>query len=266
MSNCLVTKLKSTVVNDRLLKPGEIYLKANEIGNKFTFSAPANTIVTVYAKKGTVYAAYGTIPVDNPDPATIVNVSAQITIGNAGYFDVYLPDGAEASVVSSYDLNGCSAGGVAPSVYRYMQPLTSSVLFYGGRLSDLPAEKVANVKVLDFGITDFDADILSYISAAASATGVTCPKYSNAITAEQFGAALSTTATMFIGPRNTKFTGTIEGFVAAQRAKGKTEGNLKWFNGAQTGVTFNGENVGNAWDTITWTSSTITFLGVTVNA
>lgn len=61
--------------------------------------------------------------------------------------------------------------------------------------------------------------------------------------------------------------GTVEGFVARQRADGRTTAELSAFSVSATNVTFNGHVLtGNQNNTLSWTENTITCYGETINA
>jgi hypothetical protein len=61
--------------------------------------------------------------------------------------------------------------------------------------------------------------------------------------------------------------GTVEGFVASQRAAGRTTAEFTLFNVSSTNVTFNGHTLAGYQNlTLSWTANTITCYGETINA
>lgn len=68
-----------------------------------------------------------------------------------------------------------------------------------------------------------------------------------------------------IALRKTLVSGTIESFVAAQRAAGRTTGSVSGNSAGWGNVTFNGSTT-NAKGAVSWTATTITMNGVTINA
>lgn len=273
-NDCLVTKLKGVVSNPDLMKLGQCVIKSpNSELDLFVLGLPVGQSVIITPRNGsTIYAAEDIIK-DNPGtpiagPTTITSTK--------GYYSVYAPNFGEFTIDDFYNkITRIIQGGIPIHVWNYLTNFIDGGVIllasdmYSSKLSTLDKNTLSRVtSVIDFGLIDLDDNIMDYIAACTNATMVYCATYMQPCTAEEFGAVLNTNITRFIGPRgNAQFGGTIEGFVAAQRAKGRTSGSIQWFNGNLTNsVTFDGEPIGNAWDTITWTADTITFLGKTINA
>lgn len=64
---------------------------------------------------------------------------------------------------------------------------------------------------------------------------------------------------------NSKCSGTIESWVQAQRANGRTTGSVTGNSGNSSNVTFNGSTA-NAKGSVSWTATTITMNGITIDA
>lgn len=272
MANCLVTKLKGTVNNPDLLKLGQCMISTDDwVGeeqytNLFVYYKPTGQPVTITPKSGVVYIAIDIDTANLPEPAV-----APTVITDYDHFSVYIPDGGEFFVEDYYNaITGCNIGGLKPEIFNYLTTFEGNLLLSKNcLLSNLNVSLLSRVSgIFDLGGAIFDTNLMTYIEAAVNATGIYCGSYDKPCTAEEFGAAFSTTVTEFVPPRgNVQFSGTIEGFVAAQREKGKTSGSIGWYSGdtANT-VTFDGLPIGGPWDSLTWTANTITFLGKTIHA
>lgn len=274
MENCLITKLKGTIDNPDLLKLGQCVFSTENTyfsGDQKLFVYWTTHPVTVSPRRGNCYVGVSLDLQNLPAPITGPTV-----INTTTYFSVYLPDGGEWVLDDYYHaITSQENGSIPVHIFNNLVDFTGGLTLGAGKLSSINKEQLAKVHTLmDFGfgqpagLIDDGGDIMEYVSATTNATTVYIVTFKRPCTAEQFGAALSTTVTRFIGPRgNTQFTGTIEGLVAAQRAKGRTSGSIQWYlSSPEVPVTFDGENAGGAWDTIVWTASTITFMGKTINA
>lgn len=277
MRNCLVTKLKGTVDNPNLLKLGQCVIEGYKALNSsdnidlFVFTLPIGQSVTVTPKSGTIYFVED---INRDNPGTPITGPTTLTI-TTEHYSIYTPDFGAFLIDDFYNkATSIIQAGVPVHVWNYMTSIVEgNILFlpsnyYSNKLSDIDKATLPRITgTIDFGYIDYDCSIMDYIAACTNATKIYCVYYMRPCTTEEFGAALNTNVISFIGPRgNSQFGGTIEGLVAAQRAKGRTSGRIDWFNGnAVNSVTFDGEPIGGAWDTLTWTANTITFLGKTIN-
>jgi hypothetical protein len=277
MENCLVTKLKGTVDNVNLSKIGELVVKTK--GNIILTSENA---ITVRANKNAISLVNGG-PYSNSvnvpagmNPATQIYVSEECTVFIPKYYlhtiTINPSDNIDLNFTGEFDVleGGVGFGavavgtkfdlGIAPKKLVNISASNYTISFNG--------DSYPILKKVSFESTNKDQviNISDLVSKAPLLEEYRCySNYQNG-TFEGFGNAKR--LNLIYGFNGT---GTMEGFVAAQRlASGDREArttgsaNLMWCGN----ITFQGVSnlVLGSVKTLSWTADTITFDGTTINA
>lgn len=273
--NCFVTKLKGVVSDNTLSRFGELPIKVVAGSFQINNSTSDTLVRSDKASLSLVNGGPGANSVTVPKAAnTTTNTTVYITTDCTIFLPQYELN--RFYFLPAADLNIKYVGGSLEEG-AYISITASSVSVHLGSLP-INARSIAN-SMCTF---DFDSDEYPYLitinsnlsnrvwvvnaeelaeklpaireytlwSTAANSTG----------TFDDFG--VCTGLTSFKGFHGS---GTIEGFVAKQRAASRTTGSVTLqYLGA---VTFNGStiNSGTA-KTLSWTANTITFDGTTINA
>ena len=249
MEKCLVTKLNGVVSNNEILKIGELRVKidstdAPEYYNHF--NATGNEVIV------------------NKLVDDGLNAEFPNRFGTEGGYDGNLSGKGRLSIMNKYNLTRLELNQLVFPEFdileeiKYMKAFAnlqsfnqhlntekfpySSVLTnlnvnnIDGRLSEL-ANKIPNISTL-------------YISASRIKGNIS-----------ELGALIKLTK---IDTSNTNITGSLESFVVAQRNSGRSICNGIKFLNTQTNLTFNGAAI-NANGSLSWTASTMTYNGTTVN-
>lgn len=273
MENCLVTKLKSVVENDNLGTLGRLIIGRNynssDTAESAYFGVSRSSIADGQKVTLTIVGdGYFSTSFDGESIGKVVEVTKnaegesttlslytsngnyKILVDNKYYFNIpYFP--------ISYSIN-------MADIYYTKIPQVSGDGYYGN-VSELPL-RIYSLKILDsqYGKVNYtEADIARLVNLKSfSIASERLPRISTATIGK---------LTLLEGDNQiSSIQGSIENFVANQRAGGRTTFsgnlNLKWIGSLGT-VTFNGaviQNVQNG--IITWTYDTITFRGTTINA
>lgn len=280
MKNCLVTKLKSVVLNDSLLRLGE--LPINIGAGSFLISPSEET--TVRADKNVLSLTNGgtgtnsvTIPAGTISAGTTVYVSGECTV----YIPQYIVQKISISPKNDIDIKYLGVNANTQGLYITIPNNTSTA-----ELGTLPKKCVQ--ATLDSNLINFNFDSYPKLRVISANNLFKTIEYNVEEIAQKcpelrtFG--LFTTADKITGDFEDFGTlkhieaisgfrggGTMEGFVAAQRvASGdraaRTTGSISliWCDS----ITFQG--VGNIVQgtakTLSWTANTITFDGTTIEA
>lgn len=289
MANCLITKLKGTVNNDRLGKLGEVRLLVPKTATYFAVKADTEDKVLLTLKGGTFDNGRDTMYANVSGFSTgSVNLSAEVgeIIATNKYnitelMCVYPYDFSDFrySKINSIEfVNNLNEGIVNKLVEiglnidsfteflypKYITKLNCS--FNGfkrnitGELSSLAA--LTNLEELSLINTFVTGDI----SNISNCTKIQILNLSNNDITGNIKSLGKMTSLKKVQIYSTKITGTLEEFVQVQRAAGRTtesEGfNIYLYD---TSVTFNG-SVQPIEHKLTWTENTITYGDVTVTA
>lgn len=255
-NNCLVTKLKSTVDNENLQTLGRISGTAYVASKYVAIAATADNKVLVTLKNATFEPTQGNITYIDSTHAYLKTTGFSINESQAS---------CELTIDNKYLLKNLSMGVLNEglSALEYCNDL---------RIFEIGNQDLSNFKYLPKDITTMNLrpNIKGNIEALedfTSLTSIYCQ--SNTYVVGDFGKAFGKCTAL----RNINFTGsagvtgTIENFVARQRGAGRTATSLNISCGWNIGsVTFQGNIIeGNVDKILTWTATTITFNGVTID-
>jgi len=305
-NNCLVTKLKSTVDNEALLKLGELKIEFNP-GQSVTYAEEhyirfrSTSSMELASNKdmlgpsqanwgrSKVIAANSDAYVHTIEQGQYLKISDKYALSLIEMlnidceFDVtelnYMPHLIGFNVMRSntieipklhgvFDVSVCKDANILP----YCHGCTNIGEFEGSSLiiyGDVDAADVAaipsNVKNIRVIVDNVDIQNLAGVSSLESLYVGNCHSCTGNING--FG-SIPAFINFFGGTFDCTFSGSIEQFVANKRAAGVTESPSEvTFNWVSGNVTFNGSNIPFAANLkLSWTATTITFNGVTINA
>lgn len=261
MGNCLVTKLKGVVNNDNLDLFGYVSIKTSTGSIKFELSGAGtvkilhgtvggNTEIPIVAGQYTYLVSYGTIAVDQGYDKMIVYIPKytikRLQVNEAS---INLEDLQYSSPLVELKLN---AG----------NPIKYSEATFNGILENLEILYITSAStVIDNGpidVTEIGANgIMTNLSLSGVSTGLT----------GSLNKAGMSPLTEFKVPNTKEVSLSIETFVANNRAAGRTTGSLSLPYLGACITTFNGRAVANQADnSLSWTATTITLNGVTIDA
>lgn len=266
VNNCYVTQFKASVNNDSLDKLGmfSAFFKQDTSPTQ-----DSRYIMVVSAEKNTIkctdgffYKVYGGTSIGDSYTFTDSDWSEQY----GGYtFSGYVSNTACRVDIPKYTLArlqfGANSGvcDIDLSKFKYTQVTRFIGKYLSGSVADLPYNTIyvnfnGNLKITGT-LADFSRlTSITYLNTGNSSIESSLLSSLGTLT------ALTTIQVAAIG--------SIEDFVGAQRANGRTT--CDGINCAYLGagnITFNGEQIANkASATLTWTASTITYDGVTITA
>ena len=255
-NNCLVTKLKAVVNNSNLKKLGvlDIYGTGNaDIG--FKGSSP----ITVKCISGSMYS-------DQARTQAITEKEIPVS-ANAAY--VYITNGTHIEVSNKYAITFVYATPQTEKIstedFKYSTGITRlTVPQIKGNLSDLSGLTSCTTLELVGASVPYNSELEG---AASDIAGLTALTKINLLRAqhiygsfESLGKCIALTE---IKIAETRIAGTVEAFVARQRGAGRTTASNIAISLALT--TFNGNSVTHDPTTLSWTATTITFNGVTID-
>lgn len=277
MSNtCLVTRLKGVVANDKLSYLGTMSFKVNSD----SFNSNTHTLLAKTATGGDVVYeiigdGYFTNSAGSENKGKTITIQDGETLSSlyhsAGNYTILVRN--KYCLGSAFSAN--SVRTIKASELDYCNCITKLTSDPGddggtmgvvGNVSDLPAH-LTDITIRDKAgsrlvgsIEDFTKFTqLTNLIISSSANKVTRGNIS------VFG-PLTNLIQLYVSGMS----GTIEGFVAAQRANGRTSVSssspitLSYLN--EGTVTFNGNPIASGQMTLYWTASQITFNGVTITA
>lgn len=289
MGNCIVTKLNGTVNNSSLKKLGHVVYELKNPSTEAFYILGASKGGVIAEIRGAKFDSghYGTQVIDD----THISVGTNTT--NNPTFEIKDIESANVEV-EVYDKNsitqiGYSIINLKDFDYSNLISIYNSTLF--GHTSILT--KFVDLSVLQSsggnltgnisnlsGLTDLirlsivDANITGNISSLSGLINLTeldlgnCPEVHGDIAALGTLTSLNKLNLWHGSTIINQYSGSLESFVAAQRANGRTV-NSTGISGIYglDGVTFNGSLIAYKLNRVlTWTADTITFDGVTVNA
>lgn len=276
-NNCLVTKLKGSVDNNNLPKLNTLVLVPDVAEGEYsTFEVAivnAQKPITISVTRGNSHLKQGGTGYDD---ATDLGQSTEFS--NASNRLIYVTPGADTivEIQSIYDVKSISLnltsnpathdmmlnnnetiksmlGLESIAVKKYVGSVSSVV----NLLKDLPSFKNLSFAISETGISGRLSDFLPLADKLEVLTIAACTNISGDIA--ELGTMIHLNKFVFYS--NANIYGTIEEFVQAQRAAGRTTNStgidFTWLH--STSVKFDGEFVelGNT-PTITWTENTIT--------
>ena len=262
MANCLITKLDAVVNNDSLKKLGTLYINATNSGY---LAGAVIGISTSSARKITgvssdLYNQSG------------VSLGREITEQAGAGTSWFVSGGGVVEVYNKYDLTYLNVKSsftdpINTKDLSFCTALTSLTAQLAGKLSELPnAPSLTRLDLVPSGLNNGLEGSLADLPTYPSLTYIDLDKY-RLITGElkALGGFVALT-TLRLGDL-TRVGGSVEDFVNAQRAAGRTtcSGITCPYIGT-TGITFNGSSIAVASNTvISWTATTITCAGVTID-
>lgn len=268
MNNCLVEKYKGVVNNDNLAKLGVLKLFANTVLNTGSqvvlLNISGEHIIKICNTNEYVVSAWsGCTKIDDHtvkctgNGAIIMSAECEAILEVQGKYDI-----EDFSVDNVTDIQG----GV-DSFYTTLETLSLTKNLMS--LTTSSFKKFSNITELRLGNTfvSLVGELNDFVGLSSLAV-IVANSGNNKITGNihEIGHLTSLNTVNLTG--NTSIVGSIESFVAAQRANGRTTEstgiNLGW---GLTNVTFNGESSARSHNsTLTWTADTITYDGVTISA
>lgn len=275
-NTCLVTKLKGVVSGDAPIYGClEMVIAGTGTPFKQTFSIQSNEESIVSGNNGIVFKN-GSLSKEYSNPFTLTSILET--------FNVICAADAKMAVTNKYKLRAVADAGY--SVFR----LSGVKAFVGGFDSfiySIPANAnyvglpyyYSNMKLSDIvpKVVSYKSSIVAFqfsnspliegnINVFRNINNLkiidvgTCPLVNGTI------ADLKSITTLDnIACANTQVGGTIEEFVAGQRAAGRTTGSVSGNSAGWGLVTFNGATT-HAKGMVSWTDTTMTMDGVTINA
>lgn len=289
MGNCFVTKLKETVNNSSLKKLGHVVYELKNPSTETFYILGTSKEGVIAEIRGAKFDSghYGTQVIDD----THISVGTNTT--NNPTFKIKDIESAnvEVEVYDKYSIIriGYSIINLEDFDYSNLMFIYNSTLF--GHTSTLT--KFVDLSVLQSsggnltgdisslsGLTSLsrlsieNANLTGNISSLSGLTNLTdinlgnCPKVHGDIAALGTLTQLNRLSLWHGSTIINQYSGSLESFVAAQRANGRTVNStgIRDIYGLD-GVTFNGSLIAYKLNRVlTWTADTITFDGVTVNA
>lgn len=272
--NCLLKVLKASADNNNLPVYGELKLKIKTGTFLQSISAYTSSNCEVAGESGITFKNVGL--------TTVLSNPFQITSDMGSGFNVVASQDAIVTISNKYGLLQLSGtakefgfrgikdivGGfesiIIPSGTKkfvfHNSAMSLNILEVGNKLNDIDG-----IEIIDLGQDSNDNHLTGNISSLVK-TGLKNVDLggNQSVTGDilSFG---NITTLENIALRNTLVAGTIESFVAAQRAAGRTTGSVSGNSAGWGNVTFNGSTT-NAKGAVSWTATTITMNGVTINA
>ena len=249
MEKCLVTKLNGVVSNNEILKIGELRVKidstdAPEYYNHF--KATGNKVIVNKL-------------VDNGLKAEFPN-----QFGTENGYDGKLSGKGRLSIMNKYNLTSLELNLLAFPEFdileeiKYMKVLSSLQSFK----QHLNIEKFPYSSVLTIlNVHNIDGRLSELVNKIPNISTLYVNQSNIEGNISELRALIKLTK---IDVSNTNVTGSLESFVVAQRSSGRSICNGITFQNIQTNLTFNGVAI-NANGSLSWTASTMTYNGTTVN-
>ena len=258
MGNCLVTKLKGVVQNDRLPIMGNLFLDGSSLLENSYARITPHPGLTI-----TIKDSDGNITTVNPGPDTDIplvvgktyNMGSienflTINLGEAMQKGLKMP----SSLLSADTVQYLLLGGEIIAAYF-------PIIKYAVQMIQFDVAKIDNISLLWQKLQSFPLSLFYFTNCE------------NIITTEE----LANLGNNQVRPYNylvattghSPVTGTIENFVATRRNLGEESSSRQidlLGTGTWSEVTFNGETISEQDSTLSWTATTITLNGVTINA
>lgn len=249
MEKCLVTKLNGVVSNNEILKIGELRVKidstdAPEYYNHF--NATGNKVIV------------------NKLVDDGLNVEFPNSFGTEGGYDGKLSGKGRLSIMNKYNLTKLELNQLAFPEFdileeiKYMKELASLQSFN----QHLNTEKFPYSSVLTgLNVHNIDGRLSALANKIPNVSTLYVNNSSIGGDISELGALIKLTS---IDVSNTNVTGSLESFVVAQRSSGRSICDGITFQNTQTSLTFNDAAI-TANGSLSWTASTMTYNGTTVN-
>lgn len=270
MGNCLIKKLKVSIDNENLPIFGEVVIKVLAGTNFFSMKAKGDSNCIVTGENGVSFSSYGGSAYTNP---------FQLTSELQGYNVICQSNGKKVTITDKYNLAPLISSNYA------IFGLVGVMEIVGGLTAlTLPSNtNSVEIKLSTFIYTFEDIKKWCKNINLKKVNFEGCPNLSGEISTlnsfsdlENIGLSYCTKVTGNIDslelPKISNIAlassgvgGTIEGLIAKQRAAGKTTGSISGNSAGWGNVTFNGSTT-NAKGAVSWTATTITMNGVTINA
>lgn len=245
MGNCLVTKLKGIVENDNLIKYGELFYENTHPTVPYQIYFERN--ISTYVR---LISGSGTYKINETNETVLpVNTEVQIDGTTANNFRVILSPGSKCvigckynNVISQVEEVHETEGTLDSFDFRYAgMPNMRLLKACGhGSLKNLFVGELTRFIVDGYGMTDLSAALEKCKNSLLNFGG-----YSYGNIAMFDIADLGKCISLANIDTTTLLFGTVESFINAQRANGRTSGNcvIKTIN--NTPVTYNGQNIYN---------------------
>lgn len=275
-NTCLVTKLKGVVSGDAPIYGClEMVIAGTGSPLKQIFSVPSNEESVVSGNNGIVFKNLS-LSADYPNPFTLTSIMEG--------FNVICAADAKMSVTNKYKLRSLLSmgfyqygfagvkefiGGIDSFIYSIPNNTTWLALSYyfsKMELSDIVPKAVSyNSSIVAFQFSNSpriegNINVFRNINNLQKIDVGNCPLVNGTIADLKSITTLDNIACAF-----TQVGGTIEEFVAGQRAAGRTTGSVSGNSAGWGLVTFDGATT-HAKGVVSWTATTITMDGVTINA
>lgn len=259
-ANCLVTKLKSVVTNDNLVKVGELRYKFTTAGQMELLNRQVDKQqypIVIVPIKGNIY--FGKSKPVEPLNAPYT-VTHKLDNGYGLIYNLWWDADSEFSIENYYDI---AIGSVTPSAFTYLNQENGmhKILMLSGNLSDIDLNKTYTVKTLLITgkLNTKDRNILDFYRCLPMATRIENHQTTDvSYTMKQLGEALNTVITTFYGPNTDSVffgvTGQIEDFVAMQKIKGRNEATINMGNMFYPEVTFNNNSINWGTGNLVWST------------
>lgn len=271
--NCLITKLKGSVTgNAPIFGQLEMIIAGGLNVNLYqSLSAQSNEESVVSGNNGIVFKNFS-LSEEYSNPFTLTS--------NMQGFNVICTTDAKMVVTNKYKLRAPYGkygfagvkefiGGIDSFIYSIPDDATEVALspcFSKIELSDIVPKIItinSSITVFNFGkspLIEGNINVFRNISNLRNLDFTYCTLVNGTIADLK-----SITTIENIACAGTQVSGTIEEFVAGQRAAGRTTGRITGNSGDWGNVTFDGATT-HAKGAVSWTATTITMDGVTINA
>lgn len=271
MSKCYNTRLDGSVNNPNLPILGVIKFKMNSGTWFMAMSAKDDSDCIVSGDDGISFSSSsGVNPYTNP---------FQLTSLMSGFTVTASANGNEISIADKYNIKTNTSGGSSGIGIRGVSEIEGGPgeLYFPSDMDGIAFENcsfaysleqllepMADLNLKRITLKSCPAvtgDILDFASFSAleNITINYCANLTGDI------ADINTVTITNMALANSNIGGTIEAFVAKQRSLGRTTGSVGGNSAGWGKVTFNG-STSNAKGTVTWTETTITMNGITINA
>lgn len=279
MGNCLVTKLKSVVNNDNLDTLGSVkmFLTPELSSGAYVITLNLGTMPHRISIRGNTNTA---LSVSNPSQGTLVDghtIDYLGIVSSSAGLRITVQNGNRTTIEidKKSDLNKLVVfSNSFPEIKNGITDLPSTIELidlagYSGSLFTSDFVGFSSLKLLNFAnsFKSFEGQ-LSNLGNLSVLESITANSNKNTITGDIKDIGSLTHLTTFKFSGNIGISGSIEEFVAAQRLAGRTtESTGISFGWGLTNVTFNGSTTQTDHScTLTWTTDTITYDGVTISA
>ena len=249
MEKCLITKLNGVVSNNEILKIGELRVKIDST------EAPA-----FYNH----FRAWGNEVIVNKLVDDGLDAEFPSYFGTEGGYDGKLSGKGRLSIMNKYNITSLELNPLAFPEFDILEEIKFMKELRGlqSLKQHLNIEKFPYSSVLIFLVVN---NIDGKLSALASKIPNVSTLYVDQSSIEgdisELGALIKLNK---IDTSRTNVTGSLESFVVAQRSSGRSICDGIMFQNPQINLTFNGVAI-DANGSLSWTASTITYNGTTIN-